>query len=67
MIASTEPSPESLQKRGITSVQGAWHSKIWQTQPIYSVSYFNLGRIRALFWGLSPTKPPWRRDWCYLS
>jgi len=25
---------------------------------VYSVSYFNLGRLGALFGGLSPPKPP---------
>jgi len=29
---------------------------------IYSVSYFNFG-VCSFLGGLSPPKPPWRRDW----
>jgi len=36
-----------------------------KSQLIYSVTYFNLGGLRALFGGTKPPKaPPWRRD-CY--
>jgi len=35
-----------------------WHPKIWQKRLIYSVCYFNLGRLEVLFGGLSPPKPP---------
>jgi len=38
-----------------------------KTPLIYSVSYFNLGGLGALFGGLSPPNPPWRRDYLVPS
>ena len=42
-------------------MQGGLNAK---TQFIYSISYFNLGGLGALFGGTKPTKVPplWRRD-----
>ena len=51
-----EPSPESLQRGGFTS------ENLMKTLLIYSVSSSNF-RGLVVFWGLSPPKPPWRRDW----
>ena len=44
--------------RGLTFLQGggAWHPNLTKIPLIYSVSYFNVGEIGALFGGLSP--PP---------
>jgi len=71
----TEPSPVNHQKGGFTFVQKwgfmfvqgeALHSNSTKIPLIYSVSYFNLGGLGAVFGGLSPPKPPWRRD-CFLA
>ena len=43
---------------GFTFVQGAWHLNLRKVRLTYSVSYFNLGRLRALFGGMSLPKPP---------
>ena len=37
---------------------GAWHSNLAKISRIYSVSYFNLRGLRALFGGAKPTKDP---------
>jgi len=43
-----------------TFVQGGLNAK---TLFIYSIAYFNLGGLGALFGAAKPTKaPPWRRD-----
>ena len=53
---------------GFTFFQGDLNTK---TLFIYSISYFNLGRLWALFSTVAarqtkPTKaPPWRRDWLH--
>ena len=36
--------------------------KLTEIPLIYSVLCFNLGKLWTLFRGLSPPKPPWRRD-----
>jgi len=42
---------------------GAWHSKNWQKLPWFTGFHISIWRLGALFGGLSPPKPPWRRDW----
>jgi len=34
---------------------------------IYNVSYFNVGGLGALFGGISPPNPTWRRDWFHFT
>jgi len=47
--------------------RGASHSKLTKVALIYNVSYFNFGGLGALFGGMSPAKPPWRRDWFHFT
>jgi len=50
-------------RRGFMFMQGGWHSNLTKFPPIYSVSYFNLAGLGALFGGTKPTKSSlWRRD-----
>jgi len=57
-----EPSPKSFQWGGFAVLTlrlsgGFGIIKLTKTPLIYSVSYFNLGWLGALFEGLSPPKP----------
>jgi len=42
----------------LRSCRGARHSNLTKVPLIYSVSYFNLGGIGAVFGGAKPTKAP---------
>ena len=42
----------------LRSCRGAWHSNLTKIPRIYSVSYFTLGGLRALFGSAKPSKTP---------
>ena len=48
--------------------RGVWHSKNWKKLHWFSILYFNLRGLGALFGWLNPRKlPPWRRDWISIN
>ena len=47
-------------------MQGGLTFKFDKIPLIYSASYFNWGGLELCLGGLSPPKPPWRRDWSCL-
>ena len=46
-----------LCRGALRSCRGAWHSNLTKIPLMYSVSYFNLWGLGAVFWGLNPPKP----------
>jgi len=61
---SPEPSPESHPLGGFMFVQGGLTLNLTKMPLFYSISYFILGELGALFGGTSPPKPPVSASLC---